>query len=100
MNRSALHRRLKDADLSYEDEKFSYLAAVRQRRSPTRTRRVLRRPAQRKGLVSLRLCRPDGTAAEQIVTKKLGADVYKAARDVEWGDRGPRDRAVSAAVLP
>jgi ribosomal protein RSM22 (predicted rRNA methylase) len=88
VNRSALHRRLKDADLSYEDEKFSYLAAVRQPVADAYAR-VLRRPVQRKGLVSLRLCRPDGTAAEQIVTKKLGADVYKAARDVEWGDPWP-----------
>jgi ribosomal protein RSM22 (predicted rRNA methylase) len=88
VNRSALHRRLKEADLSYEDEKFSYLVATPEP-VPQVGARVLRRPAQRKGLVSLRLCRPDGTAAEQIVTKRLGADVYKAARDVEWGDAWP-----------
>ena len=69
VNRSALHRRVKEADLGYEDEKFSYVAAGGGR-SPTGIARVLRRPAQRKGLVSLRLCRPDGTAGDRIVTKR------------------------------
>ena len=67
VNRTALHRRIKDADLSYEDEKFSYLATASPRvvldAPPVGEGRVIRRPAQRKGLVTLRLCRPDGTAA-------------------------------------
>jgi ribosomal protein RSM22 (predicted rRNA methylase) len=89
VNRSALHRRLKEADLSYEDEKYAYLVAVRDWSAPGEMARVLRRPIQRKGLVQLRLCRPDGSAGDRVITKKLGTDVYKAARDTEWGDAWP-----------
>jgi ribosomal protein RSM22 (predicted rRNA methylase) len=88
VNRSAIHRRVKSAELGYEDEKFSYVIAessARPNAGPPPAR-VLRRPAQRKGLVSLRLCRPDGTASDEIITRRLGSDVYRAARDVEWGD--------------
>ncbi len=85
VNRSALHRRLKDGEASYEDEKFCYLAAFTAPQPGTGYQRVLRRPVQRKGLVSLRLCRPDGSAGEEIVTKRHGM-AYRAARDVAWGD--------------
>jgi ribosomal protein RSM22 (predicted rRNA methylase) len=86
VNRSALHRKVKDADLGYEDEKFSYLVAVRPEIArPDAEARVLRRPVQRKGLVQLHLCQADGTIADRIVTKRHGTD-YKIARDVSWGD--------------
>lgn len=84
VNRSALHRRLKDGDLSYEDEKFSYVVAL-PTAAPARYGRVLRRPVQRKGLVALRLCRSDGTGSEQIVARSHG-DAYRSARDSAWGD--------------
>jgi ribosomal protein RSM22 (predicted rRNA methylase) len=86
INRSALHRRLKSAELGYEDEKFSYVAA-----GPTPSQgwgRVLRRPQQRKGLVSLRVCTPDPGVATDLVSKRQG-ERYKAARDVTWGDTWP-----------
>ena len=85
VNRSSLHRRIKDADLSYEDEKFSYVVAVPSGLNPSSAARVLRRPTQRKGLVSLHLCQPDGSVADRIVTKRHGDD-YRRARDVSWGD--------------
>jgi ribosomal protein RSM22 (predicted rRNA methylase) len=50
--------------------------------------RILRHPQQRKGLVSLRLCRADGELADTVVSKRQG-ELYKAARDVEWGDAWP-----------
>lgn len=87
VNRSALHRRVKEADLGYEDEKFAYVAAGGGR-PPTGISRVLRRPAQRKGLVSLRLCRPDGTAGDRLVSRRDG-DLYRLARDTAWGDAFP-----------
>ncbi|HZD99455.1 MAG TPA: small ribosomal subunit Rsm22 family protein [Micromonosporaceae bacterium] len=92
VNRTALHRRIKDADLSYEDEKFSYVATASPRDGlealPAGDGRVIRRPTQRKGLVTLRLCRPDGTAGDRIVTKRHG-DLYRQARDTHWGDAFP-----------
>jgi ribosomal protein RSM22 (predicted rRNA methylase) len=84
VNRSALHRRVKGAELSFEDEKFSYVVATRSPAGPTPAR-VLRRPQLRKGLVALQLCRPDGDTAAELVSKRQG-ERYRAARDVDWGD--------------
>ncbi|MDE9365625.1 small ribosomal subunit Rsm22 family protein [Luteipulveratus sp. YIM 133132] len=100
VNRSALHRRVKSAELSHEDEKFSYVLAVRRStrqdagdgardvRSIVPVGRVVRHPLKRKGLVELQLCRPDGTAGREVVSKRHGA-AYKVARDVAWGDTWP-----------
>jgi ribosomal protein RSM22 (predicted rRNA methylase) len=87
VNRSSLHRQLKNAELSYEDEKFSYVVAVRVPVVAPQGR-VLRHPQLRKGLVSLRLCGQDAALAAALVSKRQG-DVYRAARDVEWGDGWP-----------
>jgi ribosomal protein RSM22 (predicted rRNA methylase) len=86
VNRSALHRRLKEAELGYEDEKFSYVAVTRQ---PSRHEaRVVRHPAFRKGLVTLQVCNPDTTVGPTLVAKREGPR-YKRARDAEWGDPMP-----------
>jgi ribosomal protein RSM22 (predicted rRNA methylase) len=94
LQRSALHRQVKGVELSYEDEKFSYLAAVLPASAggPDRpAARVVRRPQQRKNLVLLDLCRDDGTYATQPVGKSKG-DVYRRARKTSWGDRWDGDR--------
>jgi ribosomal protein RSM22 (predicted rRNA methylase) len=85
VQRTVLHRRLKDASLSYEDEKFSYVIAVKPSLAaqPANTR-IVRRPEKLKGHVKLQLCTIDGLKST-TVTKKNGAD-YKRARDAEWGD--------------
>lgn len=90
VNRSAEHRRLKGAELSYEDEKFSWVAAaapgtVEPQASPGR---ILRHPLKRKGFVEFQVCRPDGTAGREVVSKKAG-ERYREARDAEWGDPLP-----------
>lgn len=80
--RTPLHRKVKAATLSYEDEKFSYVAATRfavQARAP----RVLRHPQTRKGHVMLALCAPSGLQ-HRTVSRKDGP-IYRRARDVEWG---------------
>ncbi len=87
VNRSSVHRRLKNAELGYEDEKFSYVAGVRAT-EPLRPGRVLRRPTLGKGLVSLYLCTPTDDLARSVVSKRQGA-LYRAARDVGWGDAWP-----------
>ncbi|WP_028785558.1 small ribosomal subunit Rsm22 family protein [Terracoccus sp. 273MFTsu3.1] len=93
VSRSAEHRRLKGAELSYEDEKFSWVAAAAPGvlDSPTReaiSGRILRHPLKRKGLVEFQVCRPDGTAGREVVSKKAG-ERYRRARDAEWGDALP-----------
>jgi ribosomal protein RSM22 (predicted rRNA methylase) len=97
VNRSALHRRVKRASLGYEDEKFSYVAALASTAAgpapiPARqpASRVLRRPLQRKGVVQLRLCTPSGAVASEIVSKRQG-ERYRFARDLAWGDPWLRD---------
>ncbi len=88
--RSAEHRRIKGGELSYEDEKFAWVAAT-EPAAPVRrasAARILRHPTKRKGLVEFRACRPDGTAGREIVSKKAGP-VYRAARDAQWGDELP-----------
>ncbi|WP_233580892.1 small ribosomal subunit Rsm22 family protein [Streptomyces triticirhizae] len=91
VTRSALHRRVKGAELPYEDEKFAYVAAFRDP-PPTATPaepRVIRRPRPRKGQVLLDLCAPDGTAGSHTITKRHGTDAYRRARDTSWGDAYP-----------
>ncbi|WP_323097399.1 small ribosomal subunit Rsm22 family protein [Intrasporangium sp. YIM S08009] len=91
VNRSAEHRRLKGAELSYEDEKFSWVAAAAPGVVATQpdSPRILRHPLKRKGFVEFQACRPDGSAGREVVSKKSG-DRYRAARDAEWGDPLPR----------
>ncbi|MEO3776704.1 small ribosomal subunit Rsm22 family protein [Micromonospora sp. B11E3] len=87
VNRSALHRRLKDGQLGYEDEKFSYVAAARRQPLPV-AGRILRHPTFRKGLVTLQVCARDAGARQELVSKRQG-DSYRRARDAEWGDVWP-----------
>jgi len=96
LQRSAMHRQAKGAELAYEDEKFSYVAAIRPRASNPEAGppdlpagRVVRRPQQRKGLVALDLCRADGSSSRELVSKSKG-ESYRRARKTAWGDRwGP-----------
>jgi ribosomal protein RSM22 (predicted rRNA methylase) len=87
VSRSSLHRQVKGGSLPYEDEKFSYVAAARFPVEPAPAR-VVRRPQIRKGQVLLDLCETDEHLRRTTVTKRHG-DLYKAARDVDWGDAWP-----------
>ena len=81
--RSRLHRETKRAEVGWEDEKYAYVAVSR---SPGRGEaRVLATPRARSGLVTLKLCEPDGSARERTVTRREG-EAFKAARRVGWGD--------------
>lgn len=87
VTRSSLHRQVKGGSLAYEDEKFSYVAAVHPRVAGVApvAARVLRRPQLRKGQVLLELCTADGSTHRATVTKRHGS-TYRAARDTAWGD--------------
>ncbi|KUO23055.1 small ribosomal subunit Rsm22 family protein [Streptomyces dysideae] len=87
VSRSSLHRQVKGGSLAYEDEKFSYVAATRRPATPAAAR-VVRRPQIRKGQVLLDLCETDEQLRRTTVTKRHG-DLYKAARDADWGDPWP-----------
>jgi len=82
--RSRDQRTVKQADLPFEDEKFSYLAVSPLIMSGTQKRRVLATPKREKGRVVLSLCAP-GEVQERIVSKrdKMG---FAAVRRSAWGD--------------
>ncbi|MEV6119476.1 small ribosomal subunit Rsm22 family protein [Streptomyces sp. NPDC052077] len=87
VSRSSLHRQVKGGSLAYEDEKFSYAAAVRLPAEPAPAR-VVRRPQIRKGQVLLDLCESEPALRRTTVTKRHG-DLYRAARDTDWGAPWP-----------
>ncbi|MEV4434538.1 small ribosomal subunit Rsm22 family protein [Streptomyces sp. NPDC049585] len=88
VSRSSLHRQVKGGSLAYEDEKFSYVAAVREAAVPEAPARIVRRPQIRKGQVLLELCTPEDGLTRETVTKRHGP-LYRAARDADWGDEWP-----------
>ncbi|WP_279480930.1 small ribosomal subunit Rsm22 family protein [Aureimonas sp. SK2] len=86
--RSRLHLRTKEAEVPFEDEKFAYVALAREAPAGSAFTRVLAPPHAGSGKVRLKLCRPDGTATDTLVTKRDG-DGFRRARRANWGDRLP-----------
>jgi ribosomal protein RSM22 (predicted rRNA methylase) len=82
VERSSLHRRIKDAELNYEDEKFSYVALVREP-VPLPGARILRRPRHYPGLVALETCTPTGLRSLRIA--KRDGNAFRMARKAGWG---------------
>lgn len=82
--RSRLHRRAKGAEVPWEDEKFSYIAVSRQPAPSANAARVIARPRKASGRVTLKLCRPDGSAGEQLFSRRDG-ELYKRAFRCDWG---------------
>lgn len=83
VERTALHRRIKGAELSYEDEKYSYVAVTRGEFEPAASR-LIRRPLIRHGHVILDLCGGEGLG--RTVVAKHDKAHYKLARKAHWGD--------------
>jgi ribosomal protein RSM22 (predicted rRNA methylase) len=81
--RSRAHRLAKDAELGFEDEKFSYVVLCRARH-PLPEARVIRRPDRRRGHVVLDLCARTGLE-QRTLSKRDGPD-YRRARKFGWGD--------------
>jgi len=83
VERSSLHRRMKDAELGYEDEKYSYVAVTREPVEPAAAR-ILRRPRHQPGFITLETCTPEGLRTERI--GKRDRDRFRQARQASWGD--------------
>jgi ribosomal protein RSM22 (predicted rRNA methylase) len=94
LNRSRAHRQAKGAALSYEDEKFSYVALARE--PPSRiAARVLAQPRVGKAEVSAKLCTREGIVTATAPRREPGR--YKAQKGWRWGDAiawqdGPDDQ--------
>ena len=83
VERSSLHRKIKEATLNYEDEKFSYLVFSRNKIEPAPSR-ILRHPFKGKGFVKVQLCTKAGVE-EKTMTKK-NKHYYSYVKNKEWGD--------------
>lgn len=81
--RSRLHRQTKAADVPWEDEKFSYVAVSR-KPAPASGARVIARPRKASGRVTLKLCRADGSAGDQLFSRRDG-ELFKRASRSDWG---------------
>lgn len=87
IERTRLHRQLKEGTLGYEDEKYSYVVYAHPEAEVSTTPiqgRVLRHPQKGSGFVKLSLCHADGKIHEETVTRSHKAE-YRLARDLEWG---------------
>ena len=81
--RSRIHKLIKEADVPYEDEKFSYIAIAKDDVTSDGMR-ILRHPDIRKGNIGLRVCDSQGIR-NTIITKKDG-ELFKKARKSSAGD--------------
>jgi ribosomal protein RSM22 (predicted rRNA methylase) len=83
VERTALHRRLKAGELSYEDEKYCYLIATR---APVMRaeQRVVRHPRHEPGLIRLQLC--NGDVWQTLEVRKRDKTRFRRARKAQWGD--------------
>jgi ribosomal protein RSM22 (predicted rRNA methylase) len=96
VGRSALHRNLKAAERSFEDEKFSYVAFAREHVSPA-SGRVVRRPVHRRRFVELAVC-ADGVIRRAGLGQSSPA--YRAASKLAWGAVVPSEVMAQVRPLP
>ena len=83
MERTKVHKVLKNADLPYEDEKFSYIAISKEKYDNSGTR-ILRHPMIEKGKITLKVCH-NGKIEEMVVTKK-DKELFKMVKKKKCGD--------------
>lgn len=84
--RSRDHRQAKAAEVPFEDERFSYLVAVRPGIAVEPWRpRIVAPPRTAKPGIALKLCGLDGAVEQRLVGKRDKA-AYALARRLDWGD--------------
>jgi ribosomal protein RSM22 (predicted rRNA methylase) len=86
IERSSLHRRVKEGERGYEDEKFCYVALARHP-APRAPNRIIRHPLHYPGLIVLETCTPGGLRTQRIARRDREA--FRAARRAHWGGTGP-----------
>jgi len=91
LNRSRDHRKVKGAALSFEDEKFSYVALSKHNIDAEARDRVLAPPRVTKALVTTKLCTPTGLVMD--VASRRDQAAYKVRKSWRWGDAVSRSAA-------
>jgi ribosomal protein RSM22 (predicted rRNA methylase) len=84
VSRSRMHLQAKDAEVPWEDEKFSYLAVSRHSGAAPEAR-VIAPPRAGSGKVDLKLCQTGGKAENVLITRRQG-ERYRRAKRLGWGD--------------
>lgn len=80
--RDPLHQKIKQGTLNWEDEKYSYLIALKNDHLP-KGERILKNPIKNKGHVVLDVCSKNGIVRKTISKKDLQ---YRVAKKLDWGD--------------
>lgn len=83
VQRSKIHRMLKQGDLPYEDEKFSYYIFAK-KSYPNVEKRILRHPVIEKNRVILKICTKD--EIKEISITKKEKEQYKLVKKKHCGD--------------
>ncbi len=86
VQRTALHRYLKEGEKSFEDEKFSYLILSKVGVEKY-SGRIVWEPSSRSGFVSFKVCNAQGFETKVFTKKDKGA--FQAVKHKEWGDKMP-----------
>lgn len=83
--RSDTHKAIKNASLSYEDEKYCYLIALKHSSNlQFKESRILKKPLKRSGHIMLDLCTEEGE--RRLTFSKKDRGLYKLAQKKKWGD--------------
>ncbi|MDZ4785555.1 MAG: small ribosomal subunit Rsm22 family protein [bacterium] len=88
-NRSKLHRMIKDGDLGYEDENFSYLIASKNLKPNFNSGRIVSYPKKEKGLINFEICSNEGQIKKTRILKRDKLN-YAQCDSLTWGDSLPK----------
>ena len=84
VERSSMHKLVKDATLSYEDEKYFYLLISKKEKLNLDKKRVIRRPVIKTNLVGLVLCSKNGVEKHDF--SKKNKENFKLAKKSKIND--------------
>ena len=87
VSRTSLHRKLKLAELGYEDEKFCYIICIKDSTDSAFLGKVIRHPKKGKGYIKIVTCREQGIQEETYSKKDAG--LYQMMKQLEWGSDLP-----------
>lgn len=89
VERTKIHKFLKEGSLGYEDEKYSYLA-ISSLKPRSMMGRVVEKPLKLSGHVKLTLCTSEGNLEKKTISRSQ-KEFYKKARDVDWSSSFPNN---------
>ena len=87
VQRTRIHKYLKDAEIGFEDEKFSYIAINVSKENlhvDNKLRRILRHPKIQNGRIEVKTCK-QGEITEEVITKK-NKEEFKSLKKKKIGD--------------